>query len=935
MITPACDARGRREASGEPEKTALRVLVIDNYDSFTYNIVDYLARCGAAVTVMRNDAPLDTNRICKQGGASPDAFDAVVISPGPGTPAIPSDLGISAAALEHAEVPVLGVCLGMQAMAYVEGGRVEKAPEPVHGREDTIWVTSTGPLWDDIADSFTVVRYHSLVVTDVPDCMRVTATNAEGLVMALEHKAKPWWGVQFHPESIGSEYGEQLIANFVGIAEQHAHRGPGENSDVQQREVVRASRSRSVVVRESAVPEGVEPVDIFVALGGQGALVEFEGKSIIAPYDGGEIIDSLDDLSLSVDSYPQVHVESNDGATAAALPGWFGYVGYEAHHSDLGPQAQAQAPAAGEALKMFFAERIAVIERGRLQLVALAPHNAPEAQEAIEWWCDAAMTQIHAATPVGTFDPSVVGRLRLRESRRKYLHSIAEIQELISQGATYEVCLTTQLEAPIDGDFDAPAAYRRLTEIAPAPMRSLVVLGDTHVVSSSPERFLKVNQGVVSSEPIKGTRARCQDEEKDADMRHDLATNQKDRAENLMIVDLVRNDLAHVCEYGSVRVDELCHVKTFARAHQLVSTISGKARESATPVDVIRAAFPGGSMTGAPKYRTMEIIATLEGHPRGVYSGAVGFISVDGSMDLAMTIRTAVVQGQRLSYGVGGAIIALSSADAEWEEIVTKSAPLLSLVAQGFPHEELLECDGVRLQPALHTQPPTVIDSFLLVDGHVRGFDSHCQRFRSSCVALQTARVEEVDRFLAAVKRELPLHGEWFPRLESLPGGTLRVRFRPAPKRREATTLTTVMVQPGQLQHPTIKGPDLAELLRINNAVPTDDALLISPRGVHETTTAALLAWKDNELVSMGSERLDSVTECMVREIARELGYRVAQKTYDRSALHGVELWVVNALHGISRVSELDGEPVPCGTQRLARFRHMLADKQQPLIKEN
>lgn len=933
MITPACDARGRREASGEPEKTALRVLVIDNYDSFTYNIVDYLARCGASVTVMRNDAPLDTNRISKQDGASPDAFDAVVISPGPGTPSIPSDLGISAVALEHSEVPVLGVCLGMQAMAYVEGGKVEKAPEPVHGREDTIWVTSTGPLWEKIADSFTVVRYHSLVVTDVPDCMRVTARNAEGLVMALEHRTKPWWGVQFHPESIGSQYGEQLIANFVGIAAQHVHRSRGESSEAQQCETAHAFH-RSVVVRESAVPEGVGPVDIFAALGGQGVLVEFEGKSIIAPHDGGEIIDSLDALSLSMDACPQVHVESNDGAIPAALPGWFGYVGYEANHSDFGPQAQAQAPTAGEALKMFFAERIVVMERGRLQLVALVSHNDRGTREAIDW-CDATMAQIQAASPVGPFDPCAVGRLRVRESRRKYLHSIAEIQELISQGSTYEVCLTTQLEAPIDGDFDGPAAYRRLTEIAPAPMRSLLVLGDTHVVSSSPERFLKMSQGVVSSEPIKGTRARCQDEKKDADMRHDLATNKKDRAENLMIVDLVRNDLAHVCEYGSVRVDELCQVKTFSRAHQLVSTVRGKVRESATPVDVIRAAFPGGSMTGAPKYRTMEIIAELEGHPRGVYSGAVGFISVDGSMDLAMTIRTAVVQGQRLSYGVGGAIIALSNADAEWDEIVTKSAPLLSLVAQGFPHEELLEFDGARLQPALQTQPPTVIDSFLLIDGHARGFDSHCRRFRTSCLALQTAREEEIDRFLAAVKRELPLHGEWFPRLESLPGGTLRVRFRPAPKRREATTLTTVMVQPGKIQHPTIKGPDLLELLRIKNAVPTDDAVLVSPRGVHETTTAALMAWKDNELVSMRAERLDSVTEHMVIEIARKLGYGVAQKTYDLSALHGVELWVVNALHGISRVSELDGEPVPCDTQRLARFRHMLAGKQQPLIGEN
>ncbi|ADO26861.2 aminodeoxychorismate synthase component I [Corynebacterium pseudotuberculosis] len=934
MITPAWDARGRRKASGEPEGTALHVLVIDNYDSFTYNIVDYLARCGAEVTVMRNDAPLDPRRVLKQSSASLDAFDAVVISPGPGSPTIPSDLGISAAVLEHAEVPVLGICLGMQAMAYVEGGRVDKAPEPVHGREDVICVTSEDPLWEGIADSFTVVRYHSLMVTEVPRCMRVTARNAEGLVMALEHKTKPWWGVQFHPESIGSEHGEQLIGNFLAIAAQHTQEPRGRRAHTQGQENVRVAQTQSVAVYELAAPEEVEPVDIFVALGGQGALMEFEGKSIIAPYTSGETISGLEDIAQSMDSYPQVSIEPNNGVTPLALPGWFGYLGYEANHSDFGPQSQAQVPASGESIKMFFAERIVVIEQGRMQLVALVPQHDAGVRALVEWR-NAVMTRIRAAAPVGKFDSAAVGRLHVRESRRKYLQSIAKIHDLIGQGSTYEVCLTTQLEAESDGDFDAPAAYKRLTEIAPAPMRSLLVLDGTHVVSSSPERFLKISQGIVSSEPIKGTRARYQDPEKDAEMRQDLATNKKDRAENLMIVDLVRNDLAHVCEPGSVRVDELCQVKTFARAHQLVSTISGKLKPSVTPAEVIRAAFPGGSMTGAPKYRTMEIIAKLEGHPRGVYSGAIGFITVDGSMDLAMTIRTAVVQKQRLSYGVGGAVIALSSADAEWDEIATKSAPLLSLVEQNFPHEELLEHDGTRLRPALQTAPPTVVDSFLLVDGHVRGFDSHCRRFRSSCLALQTAEEEEIDRFLAAVKRELPLHGKWFPRLESLPGGKMYVRFRPAPRRREATTLTTVILQRGQIQHPTLKGPDLAELIKIKNTVSTDDALLVSPRGIHETTTAALLAWKNNELVSMGTERLASVTEHAVRKIAQDLGYRVTQKTYDRAALDGVELWVVNALHGISRVSELDGEPLPCDAQRLEQFRSMLAGQQQPLIGEN
>lgn len=171
-------------------------------------------------------------------------------------------------------------------------------------------------------------------------------------------------------------------------------------------------------------------------------------------------------------------------------------------------------------------------------------------------------------------------------------------------------------------------------------------------------------------------------------LRKDLAASEKDRAENLMIVDLVRNDLGRTAELGSVHVHRLFEVETYAGAHQLVSTVRARLRAGVSPVECVRAAFPGGSMTGAPKLRTMEILDGLERGPRGVYSGAIGYFAVTGDVDLGIVIRTAVVTPGRVRYGVGGAIVALSDPAAEYEETAVKAAPVLGLLGTGFPGRE-------------------------------------------------------------------------------------------------------------------------------------------------------------------------------------------------------------------------------------------------------
>ena len=266
-----------------------------------------------------------------------------------------------------------------------------------------------------------------------------------------------------------------------------------------------------------------------------------------------------------------------------------------------------------------------------------------------------------------------------REDRDAYRANIAACQHEIFEGETYEICLTTELHS--DGAIDPLAAYRALRSRNPAPHAALLRLGDVSVLSSSPERFLRVDrERIVESKPIKGTAPRAVHPAEDAYRGAALAADEKSRAENLMIVDLVRNDLGRVCALGSVDVPALMAIESYATVHQLVTTVRGRLRDDASAIDCIRAAFPGGSMTGAPKLRTLEIIDRLEAGPRGVYSGALGFLSVNGTADLSIVIRTLVASRHGLQIGAGGAIVAGSDPDAEHDEMLLKARAVLEAV---------------------------------------------------------------------------------------------------------------------------------------------------------------------------------------------------------------------------------------------------------------
>ncbi|MFP5071662.1 aminodeoxychorismate synthase component I [Pseudonocardia nantongensis] len=688
----------------------MRTLLVDNHDSFTFNLFHQLAQVnGTEPEVVRNDDP-------RWRPAMLAAFDNVVLSPGPGTPDRAADIGLGAGIVAQDRVPVLGVCLGHQAVARQHGARVVRADEPRHGRVSSVRHDGTG-LFAGLPDPFDVVRYHSLTVTDLPAGLQATAWTTDGVLMALQHRTLPQWGVQFHPESVGTGHGTALLANFGTLTERRSRSGrvaAGAPAVPAFREPAAGApgprrRLRLLVEPVPDPPDGEAAFDALFrtgrhpfwldssrpggrygrlsmmgdASGPLGRTAEADVHAGTVTVTGGRVRRVLHTPFLRWLERDLAGIETD----VPALPfeftlGWVGYLGYElkaecdgaAVHRSPDPDAS-----------MVFADRGLVLDHrdGTGHLLALAEDGDETA--ARDWLASAAARL--AATAGDRPEPAPppdTGPVHLRHDRASYLELVRACQAEIADGETYEACLTNMVSARVR--LDPWQAYRRLRRTDPAPFAAFLHFGPTAVLSTSPERLLSIDRhGLMESRPIKGTRPRGATAAQDAQHRADLASAEKDRAENLMIVDLVRHDLGRSAEVGSVVADPLFDVESFATVHQLVSTVQARLRPDTSPVAAVRAAFPGGSMTGAPKIRTVQLLDRLEGGPRGVYSGAIGYVSLTGAVDLSIVIRTAVLRGDRVRYGVGGAVIALSDPAAEFEETAVKAAPLLRLLEAEFP----------------------------------------------------------------------------------------------------------------------------------------------------------------------------------------------------------------------------------------------------------
>ena len=255
-----------------------------------------------------------------------------------------------------------------------------------------------------------------------------------------------------------------------------------------------------------------------------------------------------------------------------------------------------------------------------------------------------------------------------------YLRAIARIKDYIAAGDVYQVNLTQRFEAPLP--CHPYGLYQRLRQRSSAPFASYLNLESLQIVSSSPERFLRIHNGRVETRPIKGTRPRGKTQAEDARLQRELVASAKDRAELLMIVDLERNDLGRVCEPGSIQVDDLFKVETHPTVHHLVANVSGRLRPDCDVIDSLRAMLPGGSITGAPKIRAMQIIDELERTRRGVYTGAIGYIGFDGNCDLNIAIRTILCAHGQAFYNVGGGIVWDSDPESEYQETLDKGAAM-------------------------------------------------------------------------------------------------------------------------------------------------------------------------------------------------------------------------------------------------------------------
>ena len=722
----------------------MRTLIIDNYDSFTYNLLHYMAEVtGNEPVVLRNDE-LDAHTVRHE------RFDNVIISPGPGRPDRPADFGVCADVIRTAGVPILGVCLGHQGICQLFGGRVRRAPQPFHGRVSPV-VHQQSDILAGLPSPFSAVRYHSLIAEGMSEEIEAIAHTPDGLLMAVRHRHLPLWGVQFHPESVCTEHGRRLLANFAELTRRwHGHgpepvTGAGRVTPVPMAPVSPAdpgpprplggAAARDLRVVHRVLEVTVTAQAVYNALYRDSESSFWLDSSGKRDHDGrfsfmGDAAGPLARVVRADVWRRRVRVESASGTEDTPggffdwlrddlaslrtevpdLPfdfalGWVGYLGYELKAECGGDRAhRSRQPDAA----MLFADRAVAFDHrdGTVHLLALA--EGPRDPRAEQWAARTAdrLTALAASPPPprATGTTTAAGPLGLRHGHERYLAHIDACLRQIAAGESYEVCLTNMLGA--EADFDPADAYQLLRARNPVPFGAQLRFGTLSVLSSSPERFIRISRdGEVQSRPIKGTRRRAAAPAEDAALRAELASSAKDRAENLMIVDLVRNDLGRTAQLGTVRVDGLFEVESFATVHQMVSTVSARLRPDLSAVDCVRAAFPGGSMTGAPKIRTMQIIDELEEGPRGVYSGALGFFSLSGAADFSIVIRTLVTDGNRVEYGVGGAIIALSDADAEFEETAVKAAPLLNLLGQEFPGgspgQVPSEHDGADAQPVM------------------------------------------------------------------------------------------------------------------------------------------------------------------------------------------------------------------------------------------
>ncbi len=400
------------------------------------------------------------------------------------------------------------------------------------------------------------------------------------------------------------------------------------------------------------------------ALGRYDILLAFPGRQLVADRAGssGGFLKTLDDWW---------HAEKTDDGDSA-LPfhgGWFVYLGYELA-AEIEPTLALESDTV---LPVAFAVRCPaalIRDHQENRTYAVCEESAGECIGMMQ----ADLTTVAAATPNNAPNAARIGAVS-EENPRHFIEAVDRVKQYIAAGDIFQANLSRGWSFEVE--LSAAEIYTRLARTNPAPFAGCARWRDRWIISSSPERLLSVRDGIASTRPIAGTRPRSTETAQDRRLSAELIANQKERAEHIMLIDLERNDLGRVCEPGSVEVNEMMVVESYAHVHHIVSNVRGRLRPEVTPGMAIRAVFPGGTITGCPKVRCMEIIAELEASPRGAYTGSFGYLNRDGSMDLNILIRTMVLHDSSLQLRAGAGIVADSEPEAELDETRAKARGLL------------------------------------------------------------------------------------------------------------------------------------------------------------------------------------------------------------------------------------------------------------------
>lgn len=492
--------------------------------------------------------------------------------------------------------------MGHQGIYLLNGGKISRANEPMHGRLSKVYHNKKG-LFKGIEDGFKVTRYHSLVCENKElENIRIDALSEDGVVMAISHKYKPIYGLQFHPESIASEFGEKLIQNFLSICNEHYKKDSLEYRIIDSSfdtatlyQKLKKIDDKILWLDSSRLEDNQSNFSIFGIVG------EKRGHILKYDVDKREVTkiykDKRDKETFHTDIFTYLKENRIRWENKKELPfdfqlGYIGYFAYELKKDTENVINTKSFPYPDAYLS--YVDRAIVYDHKNKKLYILYYKDDLEFFVLVK---DALNSRVDEKKPK---EKRNFPKLNFVKNRKEYIDDIEIIKEEIRKGETYEVCLTNRLD--IHDSIDGLSYYLELRDKSPGQYSAYLPLDEFKIASSSMERFIKLDRNnIVSTKPIKGTIRRGISPEEDKKLIEKLRTDEKTRSENLMIVDLLRNDLGKFCVVGSVKVEKLMDVESYKTLHQLVTTISGKLMTEMDSIDVLEKTFPGGSMTGSPK----------------------------------------------------------------------------------------------------------------------------------------------------------------------------------------------------------------------------------------------------------------------------------------------------------------------------------------------